>query len=442
MSKPKGEVWGWGRQKVPAHEYRSEDLEAIASKAPIARGLGRAYGDAAAPPAANPQVVDTRLADRFLDFDPEKGTFRAEAGLSLWDFNHHFWPKGFAMPVSPGTQYVTLGGMVAADVHGKNHHLAGTIGEHLLALRVYTSGRGVVECSPRENEDLFWASVGGMGLTGTILEVTLQLERAPSLWIDSWSRRYDDLESLAGALQEAAEDWPFTAAWFDGLRSKKRGVLLCGRWAEKPPSGSGPLPQDPFTVPIDAPAFLINPLSIRIFNWLYFRRHWRREQRSLVHPQSFYYPLDVLQDWNRLYGSRGMVQYQCVIPAVAGIGAVMEFMEKLRSLGGNPYLIVLKDFGEEGRGLLSFPQKGLTLALDLAMGGKTQGIVNGLNAWLREKGGRIYLAKDALTRPEDFRALEPRLEAFLEVKRKWDPEDRFRSRLSERLGLHGISGPS
>ena len=431
---------GWGRSGVPGREVLSEDLESLTVGAVLTRGLGRAYGDAALPPEGVEEVAGSRRANRILGLDEATGMLRAEAGLSLLDLNRLLLPQGWFVPVSPGTQHVTLGGMVAADVHGKNHHRSGTIGRHVSSLRLRVPDGRVLEVSREVEAELFRATLGGMGLTGHVLEVALAMEPVPGSSIVSESRRFPRLEPLAEALVASGREWPLTAAWVDGLAtgaSLGRGVLLVGRWAEDgeaPDStrDSGPL----VSVPMDAPSFLLNRASVGAFNALYYRRHSRLPRRVAVSYESFFYPLDVVGSWNRLYGRRGFTQYQCVIPRERGIDGLVRFWRRMHELGGWPFLVVLKDFGAEGEGILSFPRPGFTLALDFPLGAGTGALVAGLNREARTLGGRIYLAKDALSTAEDFLAMEgERVQRFREVKRRWDPQNRVRSRLSDRLGL-------
>ena len=428
---------GWGRQGVPGREVLSEDLEAVTESAVLTRGLGRAYGDAALPPEGVREVAASRRADRILGLDETTGLLRGEAGVSLLELNRLLLPRGWFVPVSPGTQHVTLGGLVAADVHGKNHHRAGTVGRHVRDLRMRVADGRVLDVSRDGHSDLFRATLGGMGLTGHVLEVSLEMERVPSAWVLSVAQRFSDLESLAEALVVWGEDWPFTAAWIDGVSRSGRGVLLAGRWADP-----GEAPEEPprpgprLSVPFEAPGFLLNDLSIRAFNALYFLRHPKGRRERIVSYEPFFYPLDVLAHWNRLYGRRGLTQYQCVVPREAGVAGLLRFWRRMVENGGRPYLVVLKDFGAEGEGTLSFPRPGFTLALDFPVGAGTRELVAGLNAELRELGGRIYLAKDAFSTAGELRALEgERLDRFLEVKRAWDPEGRIRSRQAERLRL-------
>jgi decaprenylphospho-beta-D-ribofuranose 2-oxidase len=450
MSSSQAKLWGWGRLPAPGREVRSEHLATLCRNVPLTRGLGRSYGDASLPPAERPTAAGSALADRILEFDPQSGRLRAEAGLSLATLRRLFIERGWFIPVSPGTQFVTLGGLVAADVHGKNHHHAGSIGRHVRSLRMLVADGREVVASRGENADLFRATLGGMGLTGHILEVELGLERIPSPWILQESRRFDSLEPLVAALREASAAWPFTVAWIDLMaRGSKagRGVLFCGRWAtaEEAPD-ERPREITRRRVFFTAPNALLNVPFMRLYNALQFRRRSADARTTIVHPERYFYPLDDIEDWNRLYGRRGFIQYQCLLPAAAlttgGIAPLDSLLARMRELGGKPFLTVLKDFGEAGEGLLSFPAPGLTICLDFPVGPGTQELVDGLNDCVLAAGGRVYLAKDAFTRPEHFRRMEPRLSEFDRVKRRWDPEGRLDSRQWQRLrGTAPVSLP-
>lgn len=433
---PNARLSGWGRVPVVAgYQLRSEDLEAVTAGMPLTRGLGRAYGDAALPAPGDPCVAGSTLADRIVRFDPTTGAMTAEAGLSLDQLYRAFLPKGWFTPVTPGTRFVTLGGMVAADVHGKNHHVDGCFGRHVQALRMRVADGRVLTCSRTEHPDLFFATLGGMGLTGHILEVTFRLVRVPSPWIYQEVQWVPDIDAFMDALKAAASAWPMTMGWIDCVSkgpAMGRGVLFSGRWAtsqEAPASFPAIGAQIP--VPFMFPQSVLGPLTVRLFNEGYYRVP--RPRAAVVHPKGFFYPLDVASDWHRLYGPRGFVQYQCVLPAAGGHGAARRFLEVVTRGSGASFLCVIKDCGPEGEGMLSFPKPGISIALDLAMRDDTQALIDRMNERVIEEGGRIYLAKDALTRPEHFRAMEQRLDRFLAVRRAWDPEGRIRSAQSVRL---------
>ncbi|MEO8071359.1 MAG: FAD-binding oxidoreductase [Acidobacteriota bacterium] len=430
-------VSGWGGTSVPGTEVRSEDLESLTRDVVLTRGLGRSYGDSSLPPPSHPVVAATPLADRLLSFDESTGDLRAEAGYSLRDLYHLFLPRGWFTPVSPGTQFVTLGGMVAADVHGKNHHVRGSIGKHVRAIRLRVGTGAIVECSREHEPDLFRATIGGMGLTGHILEVEMRLERVPSPWVVGKKRRIADIDEFVVELKKAAAEWPLTMGWIDCLsrgRQMGRGVLMCGRWAtavEAPRT----FPRPPFrvAVPFACPSWVMGRGVGRVFNALYYRAHRVRPRETVIHPEGFFYPLDAIHHWNRLYGRRGFTQYQCVLPDAAGHAAVRELVELLTSAGGASFLCVIKDCGDEGEGLLSFPRRGVSIALDIPIRDNTQALIDAFNDFVVSVGGRIYLAKDAFTRPEHFRAMDTRLTEFTAIRRRWDPDGRLRSAQSVRL---------
>jgi FAD/FMN-containing dehydrogenase len=428
---------GWGRVAGPGREVRSEDLEALTRDAVLCRGLGRSYGDSSLPPPSQPVVAATPLADRILAFDPATGTLRAEAGLSLRAINRLFLPRGFFDPVGPGTQSITLGGMVAADVHGKTHHRGGSFGNHVTRLKMRVADGRILECSREAESDLFRATIGGMGLTGHILEVECRLARVPSPWIYAETERIEDIDRYIDALKEAGPRWPYTMGWIDCLsrgRHLGRGILYRGRWAEPgeaPPALPRPLVRP--SLPFDFPGWALNRISVRAFNALYYRKQVRRLRRGIVHPEAFFYPLDAIGRWNRMYGRRGFTQYQCVLPESAGRGAARRFLERLTARGGASMLCVIKDCGEQGLGLLSFPMRGISIALDIPVRDDTAELVDWLNERVVAEGGRVYLAKDQFTRAERYRAMEPRLDEWLRIRRSWDPDGRLRSAQSVRL---------
>lgn len=428
---------GWGRLGVPGRELLSEDFERITRDAPLSRGLGRSYGDSSLPPPDRPEVAGSRLADRILGFDPESGRLHAEAGFSLYELNRLFLPRGWTSPVLTGTQYVTLGGMVAADVHGKNHHVDGTFGAHVERLRMRLADGAIVRTSRAEEPDLFRATLGGMGLTGHILEVVVRLRKIPSSWVWVESERFGDLDAFLEGMAAAARDWPLTMGWIDCLtrgRHMGRGILFRGRWAgpgEAP--ASPPAPKRRLRVPFDFPGWALNRLTMRAFNTLYYWKQIPRRKAGPWHPEPFFHPLDAILDWNRIYGRRGFTQHQSVIPKASGARGVRRFLDLLTRLGAASFLCVIKDCGEEGEGLLSFPMPGISIALDVPVRRDTPAVVARLNECVIEEGGRVYLAKDAFTTAEHFRAMEPRLDAWLAVKRRYDPEGRLKSAQSERL---------
>ncbi len=435
---PLTELSGWGGYpRVCSRERRSEDLERITRGAVLTRGLGRSYGDSSLPPSGAHVVAGSPLADRLLGFDAATGVVRVEAGFPLVALNRLFLPRGWFTPVTPGTHYVTLGGMVAADVHGKNHHVAGCFGEHVRRLRMRVADGRIIECDDGTERDLFRATLGGMGLTGHILEIEFQMQRIASPWIWQESEQVPDLATGLDSLQAASAQWPMTVLWSDFLAPGAafgRGTLIKGRWAE--PHEAPPAPPSwrrAFALPLAAPSWLLQPWMVAAAYLLRYRMHGSRPRVGITHPETFFYPLDFLRDWNRAYGRRGFTQYQVVLPGPASHPRHARFAQALRDHGGQVFLCVIKDCGAEGKGLLSFPKPGISYALDMPVGPTIQTVVDALNEVAAAEGGRIYLAKDAFTRADHFRAMEPRLPAWNAVRRAWDPRGQLKSAQSIRL---------
>jgi FAD/FMN-containing dehydrogenase len=429
---------GWGGLAQPGVEVLGEDLEALTAGRVLSRGLGRSYGDSSLPPPGQLEVATTVLADRILAFDRETGVMRAEAGLSLFALNQVMLAQGFFPPVTPGTQFVTLGGAVASDVHGKNHHVAGCFGAHVLRLRMRVADGRVLHCSREEHADLFLATIGGMGLTGHILEVEFRMDKIPSSWIWQRAIKVPNVDAYVEALDAAAKEWPMTVGWLDCVakgRSLGRGILYCARWAtreEAPAKLATPRPR--LVVPFSLPSVTLNGLTVGAFNNLLFHKQ-RKQTEGVAHWEDVFYPLDKIRHWNRIYGKAGFTQYQCVLPRSAGPGAARRFLETLQaSKGGTSFLCVIKDCGAQSDALLSFPMPGISIALDIPVRAGTQAVIDRLNEATLREGGRIYLTKDAFTRAEHFQAMDgERIARFAAVRRRWDPQLRLRSAQSVRV---------
>ena len=441
---------GWGR--YPAVDCRlkrlrrHEDLPGLlhGGATLIARGNGRAYGDA----ALNPELTLSMLAmNRMRAFDADTGLLDCEAGVLLADILEAFVPRGWFPAVVPGTRLVTVGGMVAADVHGKNHHRDGTFGAYVESLTLAGADGTIRMCSRTENADLFRATLGGMGLTGVILSVRFRLRPIETAFVMAETLVASDLDETM-ALFEASRDWPYSVAWIDCLACGARlgrGVMTRGAFMERgtlpPRLASNPLRlarADKLQVPTDVPSALLNRVSIGIFNELYYwhgRRRARAEARP-VHFDRFFFPLDRIEAWNRLYGRRGFVQYQCVLPKGKSAAGVAALLERVAASGQGSFLGVLKLFGPAGDGLMSFPMEGYTLALDFPVRSGTAALLEGLDEITHRHGGRVYLAKDARCASERMREGYPRLDAFEAVRAETaGAPSRFASELSRRLAL-------
>ncbi len=427
-----GNVGGIDAEIIPMHAGEPP-ARVLAGNAPlIARGLGRSYGDS----ALAPRVLDTRDCRRVLEFDEQQGLLVAEAGLSLAQIVAQWAPRGWFLPVTPGTRHVTLGGAVAADVHGKNHHHDGSFSEHVAWLRLMLADGSVLRCSSTENRELFLATAGGMGLTGVILEVALQMRPIQGRWIRQRVRRHADLASLMGAFEHSQQP-AYTVAWLDCSTPRRagRGIVFDGEHAGARYTAMAGTPprRRQMNVPVFMPNWLLNGYSARAFNSLYYLR--AREGDTLVPLERFFYPLDTLGHWNRLYGRRGFVQYQCVVPSGAGAAGVRALVEAIAASGEPSLLAVLKLFGPGNEAYLSFPREGWTLAVDFPATPGVFDLLKRLDAMVLEQGGRLYLSKDVRMDRRTFEAGYPALEQFLAVKERVDPHHRFASLQSQRLGL-------
>ncbi len=433
---------GWGRYPVQSCELqrpeRYVDLKPDTENL-ITRGQGRSYGDAAL--NENGRVLLTERVNRFLEFDTEQGILRAEAGATLAEILDLIVPMGWFLMVTPGTKFVSLGGCVAADVHGKNHHRDGSFSACVLSIGMVLADGSQVTCSPSEKPELFWATVGGMGLTGIIGEVTIKLVKIQSAYMQVKHHAARDLEQLFQQLQDPAIDDHYTVAWIDSLAKGAklgRGISMCGHHTEleEAPLGLKGTGRRNRSIPFDFPALMLNSLSISAFNGLYYHREGGKRKPFLSHYDPYFYPLDAIGNWNRMYGKRGFVQYQCVIPEAEAYEGMQQLLQKLSESRRPSFLAVLKRFGQQGKGMLSFPMAGYTLALDLPIHGHDLfALLNQLDEIVLRYGGRIYLAKDARLSADSFRAMYPRYAEWLKIKNTVDPQSRFSSSLSRRLGI-------
>jgi decaprenylphospho-beta-D-ribofuranose 2-oxidase len=407
----------------------------------IARGLGRSYGDAAQ--CGGSSVI--RLGN-FSDIGPigDDGAVRVGGGVSLDLLIRASLPQGWFVPVSPGTRQVTIGGAIAADVHGKNHHQNGSFDCHVPSVTIATP-TGLHRASPEENADLFWATAGGMGLTGVITDATVQMIPVETSWMKVDQERFSDLDSLMSAMDAHDSDYRYSVAWVDCTargRHLGRGILTRGDHAALadlgPRQRSEPL-LPPLSrrwrVPASTPDWILNPLTIALFNETWYRRSPKRQLDALHAIPAFFHPLDAVENWNLLYGRMGFVQYQFVV-GLNRSETVRQAIELLSSARIPSFLAVLKRFGPADPGPLSFPMEGWTLALDLPIGPDRLGpLLDELDLLVAEAGGRIYFAKDARMRPEFVPAMYPRLSELARVRMKVDPSGMLRSDLSRRLGL-------
>jgi L-gulonolactone oxidase len=402
----------WGRigaqvHPVAAPRYRDEvaaALEAREGQSVLAVGLGRSYGDSVLNPGGC--LIDMTGLDRVIVFDREAGVLRAEAGLSIDAALRFLVPAGWFLPTTPGTRFVTLGGAVANDVHGKNHHSAGSLGCSVRRFGLRRSDGNETECS--SDDELFRATIGGVGLTGIITWVEIGLARIPSAYLDLERAPFEDVGGFFGLAKASSATHEHTVAWFDCARGGEkigRGIFQRANWA--PDGGLEPHPERQLVVvPVDAPSWALNGLTVRAFNSLYWRLQKAGAQRVRAHYASVFYPLDALGQWNRLYGGRGFYQYQCVVPHAGAEAAVLAMLQQIARAGAGSFLAVLKTFGPRvSPGLLSFPREGVTLALDFPNRGQaTLDLLAGLDAIVLDAGGRLYPAKDGRMSAKMFQA--------------------------------------
>jgi len=437
--------YGWGRTTPSVATLSNPDselavAEQLATGAPlIARGLGRSYGDAA---QLSGGLVMSNLALDDIGTIDEHGVLRVGAGVSIDQILHSSIPQGWFVPVTPGTRQVTIGGAIAADVHGKNHHRDGTFSQHVLEMRLVTPS-GTFSVSPTSDEALFWASAGGMGLTGVITSATIQMARIETDKVLVDTERFANLEGVMAAMKERDHEYKYSVAWVDCMtRGAHMGRAILTRANHATASDldqvtlKAPKPAKLF-VPFDAPSGLLNPLSVRAFNELWFRSARKLQENEAQELPTFFHPLDGVRDWNRLYGKRGFVQYQFCVPDDAH-ETIVAAIARLSSSGVASFLAVLKRFGPANPGPLSFPLPGWTLALDLPVGPHAlPEVLDDLDALVLEAKGRVYFAKDARLAPEKVRAMYPRLGEFLEVKNRVDPHHQMTSDLARRLQIVG-----
>ena len=407
----------------------------------IGRGLGRAYGDSALL-ATDGVVADCTGLDQFIAFDPETGIVTCEAGVSFADIVAVFLPRGWFLPTTPGTKFVTVGGAIAADVHGKNHHRMGSFGNFVEWIDLLLADGSAVRCSRTVEPELFFATIGGMGLTGLIVSGAFRLVRVEtaSLWVRY--RKTTDLADTLAAFDEGDAGCEHSVAWIDcmaGGASLGRSVVMQGSPATRAEVSSH---GDPLrlpakrrsAIPFTPPLSVLSPLTVKAFNAVFYNLH--SDIVKFVDIESFFYPLDAVRHWNRLYGPRGFVQYQAFFPRATSAAGLPRLLEAVVQSGAASFLAVLKSCGEADGGMLSYLEPGHTLALDIPYRHRSvPDLCRRLDRILLDHGGRLYLAKDSLMSAETFRAMYPRIEEFLAVKQRVDPTGRFVSSQARRVGL-------
>lgn len=403
----------------------------------IARGNGLCYGDA----SLGEHSISTLRYDKVLQFDAATGLFECQAGIKLDQVLNIAVPRGWFLPVTPGTKFITIGGAVASDVHGKNHHTEGSFSAHVRSMEVLT-GKGLIACGPDKEADLFWATCGGMGLTGIITKVAFQLKKIETAYIKQKQIRARNLDEVLRLFEEN-KHYTYSMAWIDCLQKGDafgRSILIVGEHATREElneqQARAPLTlrtRPKFTIPFNFPAFVLNNFTVKAFNALYYAKNYRRVMERVTPYEPFFYPLDAIHHWNRGYGKPGFVQYQFVLPIARKEGLVA-ILRRISEKGWGSFLAVLKVFGRQND-LISFPMEGYTLALDFPVRKGLFAFLDELDALVLEYGGRLYLSKDARMQQEVFWKSYPKAETFAGIVRQYNPGGKFRSIQSDRLLL-------
>jgi len=411
----------WGRLKSPSQvtiplNDLSDAYRTIknSGKPGIPYGLGRSYGDVSLNPGG--LVWATKKLDKYVSFDESTGLLCCESGVTLQSIQRLFGPQGWGLPVSPGTQMVTVGGAIANDVHGKNHTTQGSFGNHVKEIVLIRTTGEIIKCGPSENSEWFTATVGGLGLTGVILTAKIQLTQFTNPWMDTETLHFNNLEEFFYIHESSKSDWEHTVSWIDPTSNKNRGFFMRGNPSiiDKPNKRT-PRPR---SIRLSPPFSLVNKYSYRPLNIAYYYKQKIGSSKKTIHYESFLYPLDNLLDWNKLYGPKGFFQYQCLVPPENGINALRTILYTIRASGVSSFLNVVKVFGPQSSvGMLGFPKPGITIAIDFPnQGHKTSMLFESLDKIVSECDGRLYAAKDARMPPTLFKSGYPRLDEFLSYR--------------------------
>ncbi len=412
----------WGRfpnadQEVCALRWLDTAVPESGGKTLLPYGLGRSYGDSCLNDGGT--LVETSGMNRFIKFDVEAGTIRCEAGVSLDEVLKLIVPKGWFLPTTPGTKFITVGGAIANDIHGKNHHVAGTFGCHVIGFELLRSDGTRHLCTSESNTDLFKATIGGLGLTGLITWAEFKLKKVSNAWIDMESIKFEGIEEFLELSKSSDKDWEYTVSWIDCVAQGKgmgRGIFMRGNHSPASVLSRKVHDEPRITAPFDCPNLMLNSLSIKAFNTVYYGKQRAKKAKTRVHYDPFFYPLDAVNDWNRIYGKRGFFQYQFVIPFEGGLETMNEILRMITASKQGSFLAVIKTFGaKESPGMMSFPKPGITLALDFPnRGASTLKLFKELDALVDASGGLLYPAKDARMSPTFFQKGYPQWEAFSE----------------------------
>ncbi|OIN00912.1 FAD-linked oxidase [Polynucleobacter sp. QLW-P1DATA-2] len=429
-------IHGWGRYpitdaKILQPKTRVDCVESIKGlETLIPRGLGRSYGDS----ANSTTALQSTFLNHFIEFNEQSGVLTCEAGVSIRTILELAVPKGWFIPVTPGTGYVTLGGAIASDVHGKNHHINGTFSEHVISFNIILGTGEMCHVSRMNFPDLFIATCGGMGLTGMIISATIQLKKIQSSQITQTTIKANCLEEVCQQFEDNSAS-TYSVAWIDCLAKGAqlgRSLLMLGEHAQNNVLEMAKSKR--FNIPFEMPSGLLNQHSIKCFNSFYYHKASALNKITLPF-EPYFYPLDSIRNWNRLYGAGGFVQYQFVLPKAVGLQGLKKILTKIVDSGKGSFLAVLKVFGKSNQNLLSFPIEGYTLALDFKISKETFALLKELDSMVLDMGGRIYLTKDALLSESTFKKIYPNWVEFEQVRSKYGAHGKFSSDQSKRLGL-------
>lgn len=436
----KKSVTNWGKYPIITAKEKSftqkDELSVFLKEESdiIARGLGRCYGDA----SLGDSIISTLKYDKVLYFDIKTGEIECEAGVSLADILGFVVPKGWFLPVTPGTKFITVGGAIASDVHGKNHHVEGCFSKHVSEMNILLADGSFVSCSSTHNKDLFEATCGGMGLTGIILSAKFQLKKIQTAYISQKQIKAKNLEEIIDLFQQY-KDSTYSMAWIDCLKGGKqfgRSIMMAGEHAlldEVKKENPLILPHKmKLTMPFNLPGFVLNTFSVKAFNFLFYQKNIKKVIENVIPYEPFFYPLDAILEWNRMYGRAGFVQYQFVLPLENSHKGLKDILSRIRKKGMGSFLAVLKLFGKQDS-LISFPMEGFTLALDFPIKKGLFDFLDELDKIVLDYGGRIYLTKDARMKPEVFWQSYPYLEKFIRIIEKYNPDYKFSSMQTKRL---------
>ena len=437
---------GWGNlpqtENDVAYPREENDVAgALNNGQVIPRGMGRSYADQ----STNTEHLVLNLTNQkyFLEFDEKSGVLTCEAGLTLDEIIKVLGPRGWFPIVTPGTKYVTIGGAIANDVHGKSHHTDGTFANCVDSFDIMLASGEVLTADRQQNSDLFWANFGGLGLLGIILRATIRLRKIETTYFKQKAIVGKNLDEMLEAIKNSKKEYSSSVAWIDSMAKGKnlgRGVLTVGNHAsvkdlpnkmQKNPLKIGKPPK--INVPIFLPNFTLNKLTVSILNKVLF--FLQKNGKAIAHYDKFFYPLDGINNWNRGYGKKGFIQYQFVLPKENEDQNIRILLEEIVKSGCVPFLNVLKKFGKAGEGHLSFPMEGYTFAIDFPVTNKLKPFTKKLDKMVLEMGGRIYLGKDAYLDEPTFKAMYPQHKEWLKIKQKYDPDNKFSSDLSRRIGL-------